>query len=86
METFRFKQVDVSKEASVGNLAEQTLSRFGRVDILVNDAGIYLQSSVVERRLGSGHRRCQCHLSRPHGHDAAPRTPNRGEASSTAQK
>ncbi len=45
-----FVEVDVSKEASVRNLAEQTLGRFGRADILVNDAGIYLQSSVVEMK------------------------------------
>ncbi|MGH7775041.1 MAG: SDR family NAD(P)-dependent oxidoreductase [Candidatus Binatia bacterium] len=45
-----FVAVDVSKEASVGNLADQTFSRFGRVDILVNNAGIYPQSSVVEMK------------------------------------
>ncbi len=43
-------EVDVSKESSVENLAKQTLSRFGRMDILVNDAGIYPQSSVVEMK------------------------------------
>ena len=43
-------EVDVSKEPSVKNLAERVLSRFGRVDILVNDAGIYLRSSVAEMK------------------------------------
>jgi 3-oxoacyl-[acyl-carrier protein] reductase len=43
-------EVDVSKESSVENLAKQTLSRFGRVDILINDAGIYPHSSVVEMK------------------------------------
>ncbi len=43
-------EVDVSKEASVKPLVEQVLRRFGRVDILVNDAGIYLRSLVAEMR------------------------------------
>ncbi len=41
-------ETDVSKENSVKNLAEQTLNRFGHVDILVNDAGIFPQARVVE--------------------------------------
>jgi 3-oxoacyl-[acyl-carrier protein] reductase len=41
-------ETDVSKEASVKNLAGQTLRRFGRVDILVNDAGIFPQARVAE--------------------------------------
>jgi 3-oxoacyl-[acyl-carrier protein] reductase len=40
--------VNVASEASVTRLAEQTFDRFGRIDILVNDAGIYLRSSVVD--------------------------------------
>lgn len=40
--------VDVSDEASVNVLAERTLVRFGRVDILVNVAGIYPRSPVAE--------------------------------------
>ncbi len=43
-------EVDVSSEASVQRLADQTLARFGRVDILVNDAGVYLRAPVVEMR------------------------------------
>ncbi len=43
-------EVDVSSEASVQRLAEQTLASFGRVDILVNDAGVYLRAPVVEMR------------------------------------
>ena len=42
-------EVNVANEASVKNLAEQTFNRFGRVDILVNDAGVYLKSSVVAK-------------------------------------
>jgi 3-oxoacyl-[acyl-carrier protein] reductase len=39
--------VNVASETSVKGLAEQTFNRFGHIDILVNDAGIYLRSSVV---------------------------------------
>jgi 3-oxoacyl-[acyl-carrier protein] reductase len=39
---------DVADEASVKNLGERTLSRFDRVDVLVNDAGIFPHSSVAE--------------------------------------
>lgn len=41
-------EVNVASETSVKRLADQTFNRFGRVDILVNDAGIYLRSSVVD--------------------------------------
>lgn len=41
-------EVDVAHEPGVKRLAEQTFNRFGRVDILVNDAGIYLKAPVVE--------------------------------------
>ncbi|MGE5303310.1 MAG: SDR family NAD(P)-dependent oxidoreductase, partial [Alphaproteobacteria bacterium] len=41
-------EVNVASEASVKRLAEETFNRFGRVDILVNDAGIYLRSAVVD--------------------------------------
>jgi NAD(P)-dependent dehydrogenase (short-subunit alcohol dehydrogenase family) len=41
-------EVDVADESSVQKLAEQTFSRFGRVDILVNTAGVYLRSAVVD--------------------------------------
>jgi 3-oxoacyl-[acyl-carrier protein] reductase len=40
--------VDVADETSVNQLANATFAAFGRVDILVNDAGIYLKSSVVD--------------------------------------
>jgi 3-oxoacyl-[acyl-carrier protein] reductase len=39
---------DVSKEASVRNLLEETLREFGRIDILVNNAAIFPASSVAE--------------------------------------
>jgi 3-oxoacyl-[acyl-carrier protein] reductase len=41
-------EVNVASEASVNRLAAQTFDRFGRVDVLINDAGIYLRSAVVD--------------------------------------
>src|SRR5689334_8373287 len=41
--------VDVADEKSVHNLADRTFDRFGRVDILVNDAGIYLKAPVTQK-------------------------------------
>lgn len=41
-------EVDVASEPGVKRLAEQTFDRFGRIDILVNDAGVYLKAPVVE--------------------------------------
>ena len=40
--------VNVAEESSVKRLSEATFTEFGRIDILVNDAGIYLKSSVAE--------------------------------------
>lgn len=42
-------EVNVASESSVKRLAEQTFERFGRVDILINDAGVYLKSPVVTK-------------------------------------
>ena len=42
-------EVNVASEPSVKKLAEHTLDGFGRVDILVNDAGVYLKSPVVNK-------------------------------------
>ncbi len=41
-------QTDVAKDESVENLARQALGRFDRIDILVNDAGIFPQARVAE--------------------------------------
>ena len=52
--------VNVASEQSVQRLAERTFEHFGRVDILVNDAGVYLKAPVVDQdrgRLGSHARR-----------------------------
>lgn len=43
-------EVDVSSESSVKNLAERAFGHFGCVDILVNDAGVYLRAPVVEMK------------------------------------
>jgi 3-oxoacyl-[acyl-carrier protein] reductase len=42
-------EVDVASEPSVKRLADQTFQRFGRIDILVNDAGVYLKAPVVSK-------------------------------------
>jgi 3-oxoacyl-[acyl-carrier protein] reductase len=42
-------EVNVASESSVKRLADQTFERFGRVDILVNDAGVYLKAPVVSK-------------------------------------
>ena len=41
-------QVDVSDEASVAALQERALDRFGRVDVLAANAGLYPRSMVVD--------------------------------------
>jgi 3-oxoacyl-[acyl-carrier protein] reductase len=41
-------EVNVANESAVKRLASATFDRFGRVDILVNDAGVYLKSPVVD--------------------------------------
>jgi 3-oxoacyl-[acyl-carrier protein] reductase len=42
-------EVNVASEPSVQRLADQTFERYGRIDILVNDAGVYLKSQVVTK-------------------------------------
>lgn len=39
---------DVSKAAEVDALAESTVERFGRVDIVVNNAGVQVEKTVVD--------------------------------------
>jgi 3-oxoacyl-[acyl-carrier protein] reductase len=42
-------EVNVASESSVKGLAEQTFGCFGHIDILVNDAGVYLKAPVVSK-------------------------------------
>jgi len=42
-------EVNVASEMLVKRLADRTFERFGRIDILVNDAGVYLKAPVVSK-------------------------------------
>ena len=46
---------DVSNEAQVAQLADQFQTRFGRVDILINNAGINLRKNLVDFTLEEWH-------------------------------
>ena len=56
---------DISIEQDVVKLAERTLSRFGRVDVLVNNAGISLISSAVDTSLELWRRVMDVNLTGP---------------------
>ncbi|MFC5408305.1 SDR family oxidoreductase [Larkinella bovis] len=43
----RWIQADVSREADVRNLIEKTVQEFGRIDILINNAGITMRSMLL---------------------------------------
>ncbi|HEU5415819.1 MAG TPA: SDR family oxidoreductase [Candidatus Angelobacter sp.] len=42
-------QADVSKQSDVASMIEQTISRFGRLDVLINNAGIEKESPFLEK-------------------------------------
>jgi NAD(P)-dependent dehydrogenase (short-subunit alcohol dehydrogenase family) len=44
----RFIQVDVSKAADAERMARATVETYGKLDVLVNNAGIYMQANAVE--------------------------------------
>ena len=41
-------QADVTKKKDVQNLFERTMERYGRIDVLINNAGIFIPSSPEE--------------------------------------
>lgn len=43
-----FVQVDVSRAANVKNMVKTTVETYGKLDILINNAGIYAQANLVE--------------------------------------
>ncbi|HHJ06466.1 MAG TPA: SDR family NAD(P)-dependent oxidoreductase, partial [Anaerolineae bacterium] len=45
-------QADVTRKSDVERLVEQTTAAFGRLDVLVNNAGAYPLSSLLEMREG----------------------------------
>jgi NAD(P)-dependent dehydrogenase (short-subunit alcohol dehydrogenase family) len=47
---------DVSREADVAALLATTLDRFGRLDVLVNNAGIYFQGDATQTKLADWER------------------------------
>ena len=47
---------DVTDEAAVGRLVQATQDRFGRVDILINNAGTNIRKSLHEYSLDEWHR------------------------------
>jgi len=47
-------EMDVADEAAVAGMVQQTLSRFGRVDALVNNAGLGISTPVPVERLDLG--------------------------------
>lgn len=42
---------DVTQEKSVENLVNQTLEKYGRIDVLINNAGLLLHKPIVESSL-----------------------------------
>src|SRR3989338_859079 len=42
-----FVKADVSKESDVKNLVKKAVERFGKLDIMVNNAGILVSGSVL---------------------------------------
>ena len=45
----------VTDDKGVANMVEQTLSEFGRIDVLVNNAGVLRDKSFSNMSMGSAH-------------------------------
>ena len=43
-----FQALDVTNEGQWGSIVEKTIARFGRIDVLVNNAGIYRIASIED--------------------------------------
>jgi NAD(P)-dependent dehydrogenase (short-subunit alcohol dehydrogenase family) len=58
-------RADISREAEVATLLDETLRRFGRLDVLVNNAGIYVQGDVSAATLTDWDRIMAVNLTGP---------------------
>jgi len=59
-------QADVGESNEVSRLVESTLKKFGRIDVLVNNAGLQMQStSILDTRLEDWDRILQVNLTAP---------------------
>jgi 2-deoxy-D-gluconate 3-dehydrogenase len=56
-------QVDVTDEAAVHAMAQTTLDRWGRIDVLVNNAGINIRKPAHELSLAEWHRVLETNLT-----------------------
>ena len=53
LDDVRFVNCDVSDALSVHNLVAQALDHFGQIDVLINNAGIFIPGAVVEEADGA---------------------------------